>query len=131
MKRKLFFIFSFMMLLTMVSCVKDSEHEPAVNEQQENNARYYVKYEVVVSSRHTGTMGVTVNTENGEKTFNTSSNHFLETFGPVEKGFAARVSTSVSYSITSASSSIYVCKEGEPFVLKATGYLGASYVIDF
>lgn len=130
--KKLFFLLLGLVSVTLIiSCSKDNELQELTQEPLENSARYYVKYDVLVSSRHTGTMDVTVNTENGTRTFSTSSNHFSETFGPVEKGFNCQVSASVSYSITSATTSIYVCKDGEPFVLKATGSLGASYTIDF
>lgn len=104
--------------LMMVSCTKEK-------------ANYYVKYEVTAyGTNHYGTMTLNVNTENGPQTITTSSKVFSETFGPVSKGFEASVSASASFP-TYMTTSLYVSRGEEPFVLKATGTSSAEYVIDF
>ena len=124
--KRIILLFSIVAALFMAGCTKD-------NEQQEptgNDVRYYVRYEVSASSIHIGTMDVSVSTEKGTQSFQTSSKLFSETFGPVAKGFTAKVSATSNYG-ASFISSIYVCRGEEPFVLKATGTSSAEYVIDF
>ncbi len=115
MKKHLVLLLIVAATLMMTSCTKD---------------RYYVKYEASASSIHIGTMTLDVNTENGTKTFTTSSKLYSETFGPVSKGFEASINASTNYGAY-VNTSIYVSKGEDPFVLKATGGPTAEYVIDF
>ena len=125
--KKLLLLFSFAAVLMMTGCGKDNELD-----SPENDVRYYVKYEVSVSSSYIGDLYVDAKTERGTQSFKTSSKLFSETFGPVSKGFAASVTAHTDYTVTGAMhSSIYVCRGEEPFVLKATGSSSADYVIDF
>lgn len=118
--KKILLLLSFAAILMMTGCGKD------------NDVRYYVKYEVSVSSVHIGDLYVDAKTEKGTQSFKTSSKVFSETFGPVSKGFAASVTAHTDYSVTGGiHSSIYVCRGEEPFVLKATGSSAVDYVIDF
>lgn len=115
-----------LLTMIMVSCSKDNDDSTQIND------RYYVRYDVTVTTIHIGgTMSLILNTENGMQNFQTTSKVFSETFGPVNKGFNTSVSASTSYSDGILSSSIYVCKGNEPFVLKATGTSSAEYTIDF
>lgn len=126
MKRYLLVLVSIIALLGIVGCNKDKNK----TDNNTNTDRYYVRYEVSVSSNHYGTMHVAVNTEKGINTFEISSHSFSETFGPIDYGFNTSVSASIGYSGT-LSSSIYVCKNNDPFVLKAVGNSTAEYTIDF
>ena len=115
MKKHLVLLLALAATLMMVSCTKD---------------RYYVKYEASATSIHIGTMTLNVNTENGSKSFTTSSKLYSETFGPVSKGFQASIKASTNYG-ASLTTSIYVSKGEDPFVLKATGGSTSEYVIDY
>ena len=125
--KKIILLLSFAAVMMMTGCGKDNEQD-----SPENDVRYYVKYEVSVSSIYIGDLYVDAKTEKGNQLFTTSSKLFSETFGPVSKGFAASVTAHADYTITGGIySSIYVCRGEEPFVLKATGSSSANYVIDF
>jgi len=118
MKKHLILMLVLAATLLMTSCTK-------------SKGDYYVRYEVTLTSFFSGTMTVDVNTEKGVQSFQTSSNTFSETFGPVNKGFKASVQTSYSHYAGTLNSSIYVCKADEPFILKATGSSSVEYVIGF
>jgi hypothetical protein len=91
--------------------------------------RYYVKYEASGGGAYYYLQSVSVNTENGTRTFSDRAvQSFSQTFGPVKKGFVANISVVGS---SNARVSIYVCKGEEPFALKQTGTTKASYTIDF
>lgn len=126
MKKYLLVLVSLLSLVLFTACNKDKNK----TENSTSIDRYYVRYEVSVSSVHTGTLYVYVNTEKGIKSFEISNKLFSEIFGPVDYGFNTSVSSSFSYSGT-LSSKIYVCKNNDPFVLKATGGSTAEYTIDF
>lgn len=118
MKKHLVLLLALAATLMMASCTKEK-------------ANYYVKYEVTAyGTNHYGTMTLNVNTENGPQTITSSSKVFSETFGPVSKGFEASVSASASFP-TYMTTSLYVSRGEEPFVLKATGTSSAQYVIDY
>ena len=123
--KKLSILLIGLVTMIMVSCSKDNDDYTQIND------RYYVRYDVTLSSSYIGTMTVNVNTEKGAQTFQTSSKIFSETFGPVDKGFKASVSASHDLYYGVLYSSIYVCKGDEPFALKATGASSAEYTIDF
>lgn len=128
--KRFWVLFFGMLVIIMASCTKEDDlnnHQ----EQSDNTERYYVRYDVTLSSSYIGTMTVNVNTEKGVQTFQTSSKTFSEIFGPVEKGFKASVSASHDLYYGVLFSRIYVCKGDEPFVLKATGSSSAEYTIDF
>lgn len=127
MKKYLLVLVSILALVLFTACNKDKNK----TENSTSIDRYYVRYEVSVSSVYTGTLHVNVNTENGIKTFEVSSKLFSETFGPVDYGFQTSVSASFGGYSGTLSSSIYVCKNNDPFVLKATGGSTAEYTIDF
>lgn len=126
--KKLLLLLSIATVMIMTGCSKDNDQDSPVN-----GVRYYVKYEVFVSSSHYGDLFVDVNTEKGTQSFTIPrSSSFSETFGPVSKGFAASVTARTNFTVTGGIySSIYVCRGEEPFVLKATGSSSADYVIDF
>ena len=83
-----------------------------------NDDLYYVKYELIVTGSYAVNTQITLNTEKGEQSFK-SGYEFSETFGPVEKGFMAKIMVSGDRNL-SANVRIYVCRGDEPFVLKAT-----------
>ncbi len=116
MKKHLVLLVALVATLIMASCSKEE-------------ANYYVKYEASAYTPHASTIYISVNTENGVQSIQAPGNTFSETFGPVQKGFKASISASVSVGTTSTS--IYVSRGEEPFVLKATGGETAEYVIDF
>ena len=125
--KRILLLLSFAALLMMTGCSKDNDQDTPVD-----GVRYYVRYEVSVSSIYIGDLFVDAKTEKGIQSFKLSGKLFSETFGPVSKGFAASVTAHADYIVTGGYySSIYVCRGEEPFVLKATGSSSANYVIDF
>lgn len=120
---------------------------------KKSNDSYYIRYEVAAKSTHYETAKIEVETDMGEKTIsltiNPSSgtyyhlqncvNVFSEQFGPVPKGFIASINASIpnASSLTSASLevAIYVSRNNEPFVLKASNSgstsCNTSYTIDY
>lgn len=128
-----------------ISCSKDDDvinnnngNENQEISEDEEAVRYYVKYEAVLTSKYIGNFFETVvNTDNGLVTFK-GGKEFTETFGPVEKGFRCYIQGNDKSSSNNSSEvylKIYVCRENEPFVLKAT-YSGKSginttYYINF
>lgn len=87
-----------------------------------NTDNYYVKYSV--SAYRGASYSVSFMTENGYATERTTGG-YSRTCGPVHKGFRASISS------THGLVYIYVCKNTEPFVLKASGTSSASYTINF
>lgn len=82
--------------------------------------RYYVKYEMTVSSVYSGGSSyVTVNTEKGEQRFQTGKT-FSETFGPVKRNFHAEIKAYTQLSLATVNVRIYVCRGDEEFTLKDT-----------
>lgn len=118
------------------------------NEPAESFDRYYVRYEVGAKSIHYETVHVSVTTDSGNQSYDVAltptgassynwvdcHNIFSETYGPVQKGFEARVSASTDQGVPLVVS-IHVCRNGEAFVLKANNSgntnCSASYQIDF
>jgi hypothetical protein len=82
--------------------------------------RYYVKYEMTVSSIYSGGSSyVTVNTEKGEQRFQTGKT-FSETFGPVKRNFHAEIKAYTQLTSANVNVRIYVCRGDEEFTLKDT-----------
>lgn len=120
---------------------------------KKSNDSYYVRYEVAAKSTHYETAKIEVETDNGNETIsltiNPSSstyfhlqncvNVFSEQYGPVPKGFNSSINASIvnasSFSSVSLEVAIYVSRNNEPFVLKASNSGGsscnASYTIDY
>ena len=125
----------------LLSCSKDDDDDNVENNSVEDT-RYYVKYEVKITSLHTGVYRTfTFNTENGEqvlKTTNSSKSTTWEgTYGPVQKGFLTKFTCRIDGSEidNTCQARIYVSREKEPFVIKAessgTNKISISYKIDF
>lgn len=145
------FIVSFL-LITLFSCSNDEKEEkvtppdPVQQEQTqgtptqtpEEQARYYVRYEVQFTTQHNNANRVIKYTnEKGEQTIKLENDFTWEgTYGPVDKGFVAKLSgrcPNYSYS-ASIHGRIYVCREREPFVIKAedtSREINLRYAIDF
>ena len=124
-------------ILLFASCSASDDSEISQEE-----ARYYVKYEVSFTTQHTNTVkNISFTTENGtEKMSFTEKKKLLSwegTYGPVDKDFIASISCNVpSYSYScEIHARIYVCREKEPFVIKDEGTgkysLNLKYQIDF
>lgn len=148
MKRILCLLILISVSCSFNSCSKDDDDVAQVvpKEQQTNNqveeARYYVKYEVSYKTRWTNdVVNVTYKTETGEETARidngSQTGKWEATYGPLKK----YRTTSLKFVNQSSSTSnncharIYVCREKEPFVIKAEGSgvnrLELSYSIDF
>ncbi|MBQ4478800.1 MAG: hypothetical protein II945_09375 [Bacteroidales bacterium] len=138
MKSKLLITSVAILLVVLSDCKKTEEPDDVKVED-----RYYVKYEVEINKNiGTNTNHITVKTENGDMSFQTTGNKsFSETFGPVKKNFKARIQVYVEEMRTATVTvRIYVSKGKEAFVLKkinsATDPLQANpvvaeYTIDF
>ena len=133
-------IVPFLFLTTILSLTSCSSSEDSEIPQEE--ARYYVKYEVSFKTQHTNTTkDIKFTTEKGiEKISFTEKTKTLSwegTYGPVNKDFIASISCNVpSYSYSSEiHARIYLSREKEPFVIKAEGTeeysLGLQTKIDF
>ena len=136
MKKSLLIVLTITIMSTfiVISCSNDENDLPT-----EEDTRYYVKYEVSFSLPSTiafkTTHEIKYTNENGELkiAIQGRSVSWDGTYGPVEKGFVASLGcVSQSYSIHAR---IYVCREKEPFVIKAEGEqtnsLSLKYIIDF
>lgn len=128
MKNKLsFFIIITLLIVILTGC-------------QKTNARYYIKYEVDVSSNYSYVeTTITVNTDSGEQSF-TTGKEFSETFGPVQRNFKAKISAYTNAYQATVNVRIYACRGEESFVLKKTETVDnpkqgnpveAEYTIDF
>lgn len=143
MKKLLFF--GVALLLMFASCSKDEDdlsQLPDNSSTEQEEVRYYVKYEVnnsfplsVYCDRK-----IVVATDEGEKSFvwnnsKTTNVKWESTYGPVGKGFQTDLRSTCSSSLGTIHARIYVCREKEPFVIKAEGSHSQSvslqYKIDF
>ena len=151
MKKILFLLMMVSAACLFNSCSKDDDDNVVEvvpkedNNQQTNNQveepRYYVKYEVTcTTSKLSVNRTYTFNTETGEQTVksvnSTKTTTWEGTYGPVKKGFQTSLRCNVETEYTSSCHGrIYVCREKEPFVIKAEGTgntsLNLSYKIDF
>ncbi len=141
-------IFSLLFYGLILSCSKDDEQtileEPKTEDQAQNNnqkeeeVRYYVKYEIEIKhDRADDTMSIEFTSEKGKEKVSGLAENWSGTYGPVKKGFKASLACSIStigYR-KEIHGRIYVCREIEPFVIKAEsrkdGSLGIYYTIDF
>lgn len=116
MKRTVCIImFTISILVFACSCSKNDGDE----------ANYYVRYSV---SARSSAYAINFATEDDVEVYHvTTSSGYSRTCGPVRKGFKASINSSCS----DGNVYIYVCKNSEPFVLKAYGRSSASYIIDF
>lgn len=129
MKRLFFIVTVLLSAMLICSCSKSDDGTPS------EEANYYVKYEAVNKTKHIGDVSeIIVNTDQGSKSY-ISDRTFSETFGPVKKGFTAKIVCNDRTGVNSVSVSIYVSVGKEPFALKATNTasqtVSASYTIDF
>ncbi len=146
-----FFVVLFLTLF-LFSCSKDevedktSPSDPTEQKQEdlpapEESARYYVKYEVSFQTQHINANRVIKFTnENGEQEIKLDERSTIVTwegtYGPVKKGFMAKLDCSTpsyDYSV-SIHARIYICREQEPFVIKAEDtdrFVYLKYTIDF
>lgn len=144
--------------LNLSSCSKEDENNQPSQQTESNNTdttsgtnteeekedvRYYVKYELTSTTGHAAVnRNLKFTTENGTQTLiitpgTTEKNVTWEgTYGPVKKGFLAFFLCNIVESERSSTHArIYVCREKEPFVVKADGSGNSSislgYTIDF
>lgn len=132
---------------TLIAC-GDSEDEPAMPGQSsvtvqtttsdsKKETNYYVMYEMVSQSSVGGaSLKTTLNyvTEKGEQTVTTNKTSWTGSYGPLKEGdkVSFKVETNSPYQHLAR---IYVCKNNEPFVIKAEKYFTSKasliYTIDF
>ena len=132
MKRFIYFLLCIFPLL--LSCDKDSEGQ---------SDDYYVKYEYsltfnnVMGSSAYPNKTISINTDSGVIEVATTSNTYIETIGPVKKGFKASITVKYGNEGSRGGTTlmkIYVSRGSEPFALKTTNeqYSNtASYTIDY
>lgn len=141
-------ILSLIFFCLILSCSKDDEQtiseKPKTEDQTQNDnqkeeeARYYVKYEIEIKhDRKDDTMSIEFTTDKGKEKVSGLAENWSGTYGPVKKGFKASLSCSlktIAYR-KELHGRIYVCREKEPFVIKAEdrkdGSLWIYYTIDF
>ncbi len=107
MKNKLYLIVSFAILLVISSSC------------EKNN--YYIKYEVDINGTGSNITYITVKTENGDMSFQTTSKSFSETFGPINNKFVAKIQAYTEASRGQiVNVRIYASRGKEAFALKKT-----------
>lgn len=123
MKKFLLVIMALSFLLC--ACSSDDNDAPQKEEEKEEDVRYYVKYEVTAKTQHINPIKtIKFTTEEGSKTIELTGSLTSEweaTYGPVSKDFVAQLECSVNnynYSQT-FHARIYICRDKEPFVIKA------------
>ncbi len=117
------------MIAGLSSCLEDDDFPTLNNSNKPNTEQsyYYVKYEAYVNFYQ---YDVSVNTDKGGKRYRDVRGNWSGIYGPVSKGFYAKISTSTS-GYGTAKTQISVSKNDGPFAIKATGGMGASYTINF
>lgn len=114
-------ILSTLLALLICSACTNADEPDTQKADTETKDNYYVRYEASIPSGYSGK--VTVNTEIGPQTFSTGR-VYTETFGPVTEGFKSSINISCTAEGLIKNSyitvSIYVSKNTEPFVLKAS-----------
>lgn len=134
MKRRLFALPLLAMFSMSLSCCSDDE--------EASGGTYYIKYEMSASSIYSRVKKtITVQTDEGVKEYNTISNTWEATFGPVSKPFTAFCNCTLTndegyvWDNTNLHCRIYVSRNAEPFVIKAEDSgskpITLSYKIDF
>lgn len=124
MKRLLVIASLVFVSVSLFSCEKVDSDSNKVTEENTDTPNYYVKYQFSCGNKYS--LRFTVETDTGPKSFSGVYSGWSETYGPVSKGFHARISVATGVNVK-----IYVCRGQEPFVLKASGDGDASYIIDF
>ncbi len=136
--------------LSLSSCSKDDDLPITIPMTEEGNndndkeeaVRYYVKYEVSFSTQHINASRlIQFTNENGEQSISLTNQIYNVSwegvYGPIEKSFETSLNCSTpNYEYSSnIHARIYVCREEEPFVIKAEGNgthsLSLHYKIDF
>ena len=131
MKKAISLLSVLLTLLAFSSCTNEEPSPSNTQQGTETDANYYVKYTALayggVGYENARIESVTVETETGSKTIEPNVKSWEETYGPVSKGFKAKIqATGASKTVR-----IYVCRGEEPFVIKGEGSSSASYTIDF
>lgn len=110
------------LLFTSLALVSCKDKNPA-----DSNDNYYVRY--ILSAYPSIVSKVTYADVNQmvTETLSVRNSGWTVTIGPVKKGFRAYVKTE-EYTATAK---IEVCKNSDPFALKASGVDSASYTIDY
>ena len=122
----------------MFSCSKSDDTKPEDTNPNNDETKdfYYIRYNASVSTNHIPTTYITVNTDFGINEFEVCKT-FEEVFGPVSKGFTAKIDVVSKYAGWSeTTASIHVSKNNGPFALKAHksvngSTIDLSYKIDF
>jgi len=135
-----------LLLLAFTSCSKDDDQTSSKDPYSEQNnstkedTRYYVKYEVTYSTYHVNESRVVkFETEKGMETISLNQQSktvsWEGTYGPVKEHFVAYIECDTPDYSSTIHARIYVCREKEPFVIKAEGENNKSlylrYEIDF
>lgn len=131
MKKIIALLSALLTLLAFSSCTNEEPSPSNTQQGTETDANYYVKYTALayggIGYENARIESVTVETETGSKTIEPNVKSWEETYGPVSKGFKAKIqATGASKTVR-----IYVCRGEEPFVIKAEGSSSTSYTIDF
>lgn len=133
-----------LLLLAFTSCSKDDDQTSSKDPYSEQNnstkedTRYYVKYEVTYSTYHVNESRVVkFETEKGMETISLNQQSktvsWEGTYGPVKKHFVASLDCDTpGYDWDSQiHARIYVCREKEPFVIKAEGEKSHSLLLQY
>lgn len=97
---------------TLIACSDDND-----------DASYYVKYEVSLIGKNSPRIEYNVMTDKGVETFYSTDHSFEKIYGPVKAGFVANINFDCSelkgYGGAYGSATIEVSKNNEPFSIKA------------
>lgn len=110
----------------------DEDNKENTGNNDEEDTRYYVKYEVYIGYAHgwgSHEMRISYTTENGTQNVKTTSATWEGTYGPIKKGTKLRISAygNLARNDTYNYVRLSVCRNKEPFVIKAEERkLGAS-----
>lgn len=132
MKRIMFLLMAVSATCMLLSCSKDDE----------DDARYYVKYEVTFTTQHiNATRNIYVDTDKGPQYISLEgtgkSLTWERVYGPVDKNFLAAMTCALdNYPYPSSIHGlIWVSRDKEPFVIKAEDTqeksISLKYKIDF
>lgn len=129
-----FALIAFIACACVFACGDGKEDEPEIPNQTETpeqkeeveDTRYYVKYELEMPSKWTNTIKkITYASEKGRQEFNTTEKSWEGTYGPLKKGDKVYLTIKsnnpdeYNYVQSYNKARIYVCREKEPFVVKA------------
>lgn len=113
-------LFCVLLLICSVSCSSDDNH---IDELAQEEARYYVKYEVYMNINRSA-LGISIQCQGDKKEehITTKNPSWEGTFGPFKKGQEVFLRVYSAAVVTSTSDSyvrISVSRDKEPFVLRA------------